>query len=158
MLAFVSLGSLIYTTLVCSIPRFHTSLHLLSVNVSLALFVASSFWIIYFTMTAFYFNLFWTEKSCLLILYLQTMITSQLVNSLCVASLNRLFAVLYHSKALFQTKRWVATCICIQWIYGLVIAAPLFRSSLAVSDLRKQRLSCLFLSFCSSIVSYRVLS
>lgn len=132
-LSLVSIGSFFYALLICFIRRFHTPLHLLSLNIAIALFLCTSLWAIYFIMNTFYTDVLWTEKSCLLILYLQTVASGQFSNALCIASLNRLFAIVYQNRVLFRTKKWVAICICIQWIYGLLMPLPQFASSLAVN-------------------------
>ncbi len=154
-LSLVSIGSLFYALPLCFIRRFHTSLNFLSLNVSLTLFMCTTFWAIYFIMTTFYFDVLWTERSCLLILYLQTTVNCQFISALCIVSLNRLFAVVYHNKVLFRTKKWAGVCIGIQWISGILIPLPQFASSLAVNNIRIDKYT-IFLFF--SIVLYQVLN
>ncbi len=133
-LSLISIASFFYALPLCFIRRFHTPLNFLSLNVSLTLFMCTTFWAIYFIMNTFYIDVLWTEKSCLLILYLQTTVNCQFIYALCTVSLNRLFAVVYHNKVLFRTKKWVGVCMSIQWISGVLIPLPQFASSLAVNN------------------------
>ncbi|CAF2938660.1 unnamed protein product [Rotaria sp. Silwood2] len=129
-MSFVIIGSILYALPICFIRRFHTPLNLLTLSLSVALFMCTTFWTIYFVMNTFYTNRLWTEKSCLVIIYLQTIVNGQFVNTLCSISLNRLFAIVYPNKAFFRTKTWVAICMCIQLIYGLLIPLPQFASNI----------------------------
>ncbi|CAF1249868.1 unnamed protein product [Adineta steineri] len=81
-------------------------------------------------MNTFHKNILWTERSCLLIFYLQTTVNCQFIYALCIVSLNRLFAIVYQSKTFFRTKKWTIICISIQWICGILIPLPQFASSL----------------------------
>ncbi|UJR19251.1 hypothetical protein I4U23_022379 [Adineta vaga] len=129
LLGFTSIGSILYTLPICLIKKFHTSLNFLSINISITLFLCVVFWAIYFIMNTWYIDIFWTEKSCLLISYLQTTFNCLFIYSTCIASLNRLFAIVYQSKVLFRTKKWVMICISIQWSISIIIPLPHFRSS-----------------------------
>ncbi len=84
-------------------------------------------------MNTFYADLLWTEQSCLPILYLQTTVNTQVLYASCMVSLSRLFTVVYRNKALFRTKKWVAICISVQWIFAALIPLPTFGSSLMVN-------------------------
>ncbi|UJR17694.1 hypothetical protein I4U23_004592 [Adineta vaga] len=81
-------------------------------------------------MNTFYADILWTENSCLVILYLQTMVVCQFIYALCIVSLNRLCAIAYQRKVLFRKKKWAIMCIGIQWIFAAIISLPQFGSSL----------------------------
>lgn len=136
LLGSASTVSLLYALSICFIRRFHTSIHVLSANVSIASFICCGFWAIYFILYTHYPNILWTEQSCLLILYLQTTFNFGLIWALCVVSLNRLFAVVYRSKVFFRTKRWTIICISIQWTLTVLLPLPHFASNLTVNEMR----------------------
>ncbi|CAF1409056.1 unnamed protein product [Adineta ricciae] len=129
-LGLVSLAALIYTIPICFHRKLRTPLHLLSVNVSLTLFICALFWGIFLVMSTWFDNILWTEKSCLWILYLQTAVNCLSIYSTCVASLNRLLVIVYHTTVLFRTMRWILICIVVQWIIAILISLPTFTSSL----------------------------
>jgi hypothetical protein len=132
-LDFISIGACLYAIPLCFIRRFHTPSHLLTLNVCIAAFICASFWAIYFIMNTFYPEILWTEKSCIPILYVQTTVNCQVLYALCMVSINRLFAVIYKNKTLFRTKKWVAICVSVQWIFAATIPLPTFASSLMVN-------------------------
>ncbi|CAF4017829.1 unnamed protein product [Rotaria sp. Silwood1] len=121
-----SIASLFYALSICFIRRFHNSIHFLSANVSIAVFICCTYWSIYFFLNTFYPNILWSEQSCLFIIYLQTATNFGVVWALCVISLNRLFAVVYQNKIFFRTKRWTIVCISTQWILTVLLASPHF--------------------------------
>ena len=90
-----SIGTCLYAIPLCFIRHFHTPYHLLSLNVYFSTFICASFWSIYFIMNTYYQDILWTEKSCLLILYLQSTVNSAVLYSLCIVSLNRLSTIVY---------------------------------------------------------------
>ncbi|CAF1185130.1 unnamed protein product [Adineta steineri] len=124
-LGLVCVASCLYAIPLIFIPRFHKPLHLLTLNVCVAAFCG-----IYFIMTTFYFDVLWTEASCLPIIFTQTTVVCQVLYALCMVSLNRLFIVVYKNKVFFQNKIWIAICISTQWIFVTLIALPTLRSSL----------------------------
>jgi hypothetical protein len=130
---FISIGACLYAIPICYIRRFHTPIHLLSRNVCTAAFICTTFWTIYYIMSTFYPAILWSQKSCLLLFYLQTTVNCGVLYALCMVSLNRLFTIIYKNNALFRKKKWVAICVCVQWIYVPLIASPLFASSVTVN-------------------------
>lgn len=130
----IFLASCIYAIPLSIVRRFHNPIHLLTLNVCITSSICSMFWIVYFIMSTFYVRLLWTEKSCLLILYLQTVVNCQVLYSLCVVSLNRLCTILYPNKLLFRSKLWVMICIVVQWTIGVLLPLPSFNSSLQVQS------------------------
>ncbi|CAF3702426.1 unnamed protein product [Adineta steineri] len=129
-LALISAGSILYALPLCFNQRFYTSIHLFTLNICITIFLCATFWMIYYIMNTFYSNILWTEQSCLLILYLQTMVNCQFLYALCIVSLNRLIAILNLHKRLFRTKTWIIRCIIVQWITGILLPLPQFDSSL----------------------------
>ncbi|CAF3899826.1 unnamed protein product, partial [Rotaria sp. Silwood1] len=73
LLILILLGGYVYAWSICCIRRFHKVNHLLILNVSLAVIIATKFWTIYVLMSYFYPNILWTPQSCLSVLYGQTM-------------------------------------------------------------------------------------
>jgi hypothetical protein len=132
-LSIIFIASGIYAVPISLLRRFHNPIHLLTLNVCITSSICAVFWIIYFIMSTFYVTILFTEKSCLLILYLQTVVNCQVLYSFCVVSLNRLFTIVYRNKALFRTKLWVVICISIQWFIGFLLPLPSFGSSLEVN-------------------------
>jgi hypothetical protein len=120
----VSIGACLYAIPLCVIRRFHTPLNLLTLNVCVAAFICATYWGIYFTMAAFYPRIFWTLQSCISLRYIQHMVISQLVYAFCMVSLNRLIAMVYRNKALFRTKKWIAICVSIQWVFAALLPLP----------------------------------
>ena len=129
LLGLVTIGACLYSIPLCFVRRFHKPNHLLTVNVCIATFIFSIFWIIFFVMDTYYPYIFWSVKSCLLIAYLQSTVNCQVLYSLCVVSLNRLFTIIYKNKALFQSNKWAAICISGQWIVSTLISLPVFTSN-----------------------------
>jgi hypothetical protein len=121
---FVSIGACLYAIPLCFIRRFHTPLNLLSLNVCVAEFICAVYWAIFFTMNAFYPRILWTLQSCISVRYLQHMVVSQVVYAFCMVSLNRLISMIYKNKALFRTKKWIAICVSIQWVFSALIILP----------------------------------
>jgi hypothetical protein len=121
---FISIGACLHAISLCFIRRFHTPLNLLSLNVCVAAFICAAFWEINFTMGAIYPVIFWTLKSCPTPRYLQHMVISQLLYAFCMVSLNRLISMIYKNKALFLTKKWIAICVSIQWVFAALIPLP----------------------------------
>ncbi|CAF0923738.1 unnamed protein product [Adineta steineri] len=113
-LGLVCVASCLYAIPLIFIPRFHKPLHLLTLNVCVAAFMCAAFCGIYFIMTTFYFDVLWTEASCLPIIFTQTTVVCQV-----------LYALFF-----FQNKIWIAICISTQWIFVTLIALPTLRSSL----------------------------
>jgi hypothetical protein len=132
-LCLILIGACLYSIPICFNHRFHTPLHLLSLNVCFAALVCCIYWSIFYIMNMWYPTILWNAQSCLPIFYLQTAVNCQVLYSLCIVSLNRLFCVVYKNKALFRTKKWVAICVCVQWIFALLIALPLLASSFTVN-------------------------
>jgi hypothetical protein len=120
----VSIGACLYAIPLCFIRRFHTPLNLLSLNVCVAEFICATYWGIFFTLNAFYPHILWTLQSCISVRYLQHMVVSQVVYAFCMVSLNRLISMVYKNKALFRTKKWIAICISIQWVFAALIILP----------------------------------
>jgi hypothetical protein len=132
-LGFISIGACLYAIPLCFIKRFHTPLHLLSLNVCITAFICGTFWAIYFIMTTFYFDILWTAKSFIPILYVQTTVNCQVLYALCMVSLNRLLTIVYKNNAFFRTNKWVAICVSSQWIFAAAIPLPTFGTSLMVN-------------------------
>ncbi|CAF1448505.1 unnamed protein product [Adineta ricciae] len=151
-LGLVSIGTLIYTIPICFHRKLRTPLNLLSVNVSLTLFICTMFWGIYLVISTWFDNILWTKKSCLWILYLQAAVNCLSIYSTCIASLNRLLAIVYHTTVLFRTTKWILMCIVVQWIIAILISLPTFTSSLKhclISGLEiYQQLYVLFIAAC----------
>jgi hypothetical protein len=125
----VAIGALLYAIPLCFIRRFHTTLNLLSLNVSIAAFISSTFWGIEYSIGTFYPRIFWTLQSCVPLRYVQHMVNSQLIYGFCMVSLNRLFAMVYKNKALFRTKKWIAICVSVQWVFAALICLPVVASN-----------------------------
>ena len=141
-LGLVSIGTLIYAIPICFHRQLRTPLHLISVNVSLTLFICVMFWAIYLVMTTWFSSILWTVNSCLWILYLQTAVNCLSIYSTCIASLSRLLVIVYHTRALFGTMKWVLMCIVVQWVIAILISLPILTSSLEVSRVKWNRSDC----------------
>jgi hypothetical protein len=131
-LGIVSILTCVYAIPICFIRRFHTPLNLLTLNVCIAAFVCSNFWIIFYVMDAYFPHIFYTTQSCLPILYLKNMVICEELYAVCVVSLNRLFTIVYKNKPFFRTKKWVAVCVSAQWILAALLALPAFTTSVEV--------------------------
>jgi len=123
-LGLVSVVACLYAIPLCFIRRFHTPINLLTLNVCVAAFVCSTFSATFYVMNAYYPEIIWTPKSCVVIPYLQNMVDSQEIYAVCLVSLNRLFTIVYKNKQFFRTKRWVAVCVSAQWILAALIPSP----------------------------------
>jgi hypothetical protein len=132
MLSFVSIGACLYSIPLCFIRRFHTPANLLTLNVSIAACVCSTYWLIFYIMDAYYPHIFYTAQSCLSILYLKNMVICQAIYAICMVSLNRLFTIVYKNKPFFRTKKWVAVCVTAQWILAVLIPLPALTTNVDV--------------------------
>jgi hypothetical protein len=124
MLGFVSIAACLYSIPLCFIQRFHTPANLLTLNVCIAAFVSSTYWMIFYVMDTYYNHIMWTSQSCVVIPYLHNMLNSQELYAVCLVSLNRLFTMVYKNKALYRTNKWVATCVSAQWTLRALIPSP----------------------------------
>lgn len=148
LLLFVTIiGTCLYSIPLCFVRRFHKPLQLLTLNVCVTVFVGGSFWAIYFIMDTFFYDTLWTAQSCVPVLYLQTVTNCLFLYAINVVSINRLSTILYPNKVLFQSNKWVAICVAIQWILAIVLPIPTLRSDVTVNlnDIKLFRRYC-FLS------------
>ncbi len=124
-LSLVSIVACLYAIPICFIRQFHKPLHLLTLNVCIAEFMCSTYWLIFYIMNAYYPLILWTAQSCLPIIYLQHFVNCQVFYGICIVSLNRLLTIVYPKRRLFGTKRWTAICIGVQWIFGALLPLPI---------------------------------
>jgi hypothetical protein len=125
----VAIGACLYAIPLCFIRRFHTTLNLLSLNVCIAAFISSTFWGLEYAIGTFCPRIFWTLQSCVPLRYVQHMVNCQLLYAFCMVSLNRLFVTIYKNKALFRSKKWIAICISVQWVFAALIPLPVMASN-----------------------------
>jgi len=120
----VSIVACLYAIPLCFIRRFHTPVNLLTLNVCVAAFVCATYSATFYVMNAYYPEIIWTSKSCIVIPYLQNMVDSQELYAVCLVSINRLFTIVYKNKPFFRTKKWVAVCVSAQWILAALVPSP----------------------------------
>jgi len=128
-LGLVSVAACLYAIPLGFIRRFHTPVNLLTLNVCIAAFVCSTYWIIFYIMNAYYPEIIWTPQSCVVIPYLQNVMDCQELYAVCLVSINRLFTIVYKNKPFFRTKKWVAVCVTAQWILAALIPLPALASN-----------------------------
>jgi hypothetical protein len=125
LLGFALIGACLYATPICFVRQFHKPIHLLTLNVCIAVLLCCVFWIIFYTMSPYYPLIFFNIQSCLPIAYLENVVNGQVFYSLAAVSLTRLFTIVYKNKPFFQTKRWAAICVSAQWIFTALLPVPI---------------------------------
>ncbi len=124
----VSLLACIYAIPICFVRRFRSHMNILTVNVCISCIVCCIYWLIYNILQMVFLDDL-ANWDCVLFQYFQTIVNCQEIYSLCNVSVNRFCIILYHNKLLFKTRRWILTCIVIQWLIGMILPLPLFTIS-----------------------------
>jgi hypothetical protein len=127
-LILVILLACIYAIPICFVRRFRSHINILTVNVCITCIVCCMYWLIYNIIQMVFLDDL-ANWDCVLFQYFQTIVNCQEIYSLCNVSINRFCIIRYHNKLLFKTRRWILTCIVIQWLIGMILPLPLFTIS-----------------------------
>jgi hypothetical protein len=131
----IVLLALAYSISITLIRQFHHRINIFTINVSVAAFCCSLYWMTFYIMTAVNVRQLYAVKYCSLLIYAQMMCTLQLPLALIVVSIHRLCSIVYHTKIFFKTRKWVIMCLACQWISGIVVSLPLLIRDPSVSIL-----------------------
>ena len=121
----IAISALLYILLICSIPRFHSTMNAITVSYSLAALSFAVFYLCYFGLTFRddYFTVI-SIRGCIVLNYSLPLVNGCVIYSLGVVSFNRLCMIVFHNKRIFKTGRWVAMCIASQWILAAIVSLP----------------------------------
>ncbi|CAF4131407.1 unnamed protein product [Adineta steineri] len=122
-------GSTVLISFVYSIPilfvrRFHNRVNILTLNICLASLICSIYFTVYFIMFDYYIQYLFTEQTCLFILFIQSFVSCGIPWSIVTLSISRFCTVIYHTKAFFKTKIFMALCFACQWTAGCLMSLP----------------------------------
>jgi hypothetical protein len=121
----IILSACIYSIPILFVNRLRNPINILTVNVCITCIVCSVYWTIYSVLQLVLSNDL-NSWDCALFQYIQTIVNCQEIYAIFNVSINRFFIILYNNKPLFKTRRWVLTCIGIQWLIGMILPLPLF--------------------------------
>ena len=123
----IILVALIYSIPIIFIRRFHHGNNILTLNICVATIICCLYWFIFYIMLQM--NLFgthlFTTNTCIFVFIVPTILTLQIPFSFVTVSIHRLCCVVYYRKNLFKTKKWIAICILVQWVFGIVCMLPI---------------------------------
>lgn len=114
--------SITYSIPVLFIRRFHHHNNILTVNVCIATIVSCVYWILYYIAMQLDAERTSSEALCAFLTVVQIICTIQVPLSIVAVSIHRFCIIIYHTNTFFRTKRWVFTCILLQWILGILLS------------------------------------
>ena len=112
--------SLVYSCLILCIPRFRHQSNMFILNFCMNVMTACIYFTIYFY--AVYYDM--PQSLCGLFQYAFNIASVQVPFAFVAFTLHRFCAIVYHTKALFKARKWVAICILTQWVAQFVISLP----------------------------------
>jgi hypothetical protein len=112
--------AVVYSCLIVFLQRFRHQNNIFILNICINTITTCIYFTIYFY--AIYYDM--SPSMCILFQYAFNIASMQIPFAFVVFTVHRFCAILYHRKALFQTKKWVAMCISIQWIAQFLISLP----------------------------------
>ncbi|CAF3565860.1 unnamed protein product [Rotaria socialis] len=115
--------ALIYSIPIICIRRFHRNNHMLTLNICFATIFCGLSW---FSLDAVALLIGRDGNISLFAIFnmITFAFTIQVPFSFVVASIHRCCSIIYHAKAFFKTRQWIALCIGSQWLLCLVLSLP----------------------------------
>lgn len=123
----IFLIAFVYAIPIISIRQFHHAHMILTLNICLVTGCCCFYWFIFYIMLLVdvYGTYAFLINSCIFVSLVPAILTLQVPLSFVTVSINRFCSVVYHTKDLFKTKRWVFICILSQWIFGTLVILPI---------------------------------
>jgi hypothetical protein len=109
--------SLIYSTTISFVRRFHHRTDIFTLNICLAAMCCSTYYISYFVLYDYHTELMLIDNICMWLIYLRMMSSCQIAFAFITVTTNRLVSMIYHLNPFFKTKRWIFLCIICQWTW-----------------------------------------
>jgi len=69
-------------------------------------------------------ELLFAPNMCIILFYAYNIASIEIPFAFVIFSIHQLCSIVYNTKPLFKTKRWIGICIAIQWIAQLFISLP----------------------------------
>jgi hypothetical protein len=123
------LVALIYSCSILFVRRFHHQNNIFIFNICISIIFTWVYFIIYFLVA----DNEYPRQLCNFLYYAFNVASVEVPFAFVAFSVHRLCSLVYHTKPLFKTKRWVAICIGSQWIAQFVISLPFFLRKIRVS-------------------------
>ncbi|UJR11283.1 hypothetical protein I4U23_015465 [Adineta vaga] len=113
-----------YSLLILSIQRFRTYNNIFIVNICFAMIGTSVYEIVYVLMLYFDLASILASQTCGIVYYIYNFVSVEITFTFVVLSFHRLCSIIYHTRQLFKTKKWIAICITCQWAIVFIIPLP----------------------------------
>ncbi|UJR21693.1 hypothetical protein I4U23_024770 [Adineta vaga] len=126
--------ALVYSISIICIRRFHQLNNILTLNICLASIFCCLSWLPIYILV---FMKRSNEISANVLIFLnlaQNIFTLEVPLSFVITSVHRYCSIAYHTKAFFRKRRWIIICIGSQWIFGFILAIPIFICTFAPCD------------------------
>ena len=121
--------TLIYSCLIIFLRRYHNRNRMFILN----LCINAIFTCIYFIIFSNFAGSVISSIACIFLQYAFNVASVQVPYAFLAFSLHRFCSIVYHTRPLFKTKKWVFLCISSQWIGQFIISLPLVFQSYEVS-------------------------
>jgi hypothetical protein len=112
--------ALVYSCLIIFLRRFHHQNNIFILNLCINIILTCIYFIIYFK--AVYFHI--SPTFCIFFHYAFNVASVEIAFAFVAFTIHRFCSILYHTKPLFKTKKWVIICISSQWIGQFIISLP----------------------------------
>lgn len=123
----------IYTLPIIFVPRFRTVTNLLTCKVCLVSVFGCIYWGMQSIFDGFYpGTLHEYHLSCLAVPYFQTVVNCLIIYAFVLITINRYFQIIYGSKRLFKSRRWLLISFLIHWLIAFILPLPYFTPSFEV--------------------------
>jgi hypothetical protein len=117
--------SILYVVPILCQSRFHQSTHLFTLNFAVITFCCCFSWFLNNRLLISDWTAFQTHVCSLILRMGRHLFTLQVPLSLALVSIHRCCAVMAGRRPLFNTRRWIASCIVAQWLLGSLLALPM---------------------------------
>jgi len=123
-LAFDIFFIFIYATTIVFVRRFHNQNNMFILNICCTIMASSIYFIIYIAMSYFDYARLITAQSCAILYYAYSIAGIGIPFTFVTFTVHRFCSIVWHTKPLFKTKKWVMICIASQWIGEGIISLP----------------------------------
>jgi len=114
----------IYATTILFVRRFHNRNNMFILNICCTIMSSCVYFIIYTAMSYFNNARLVTAQSCAILYYAYSIAGIGIPFTFVTFTVHRFCSIVFHTKPLFKTKKWVMICIASQWIGECIISLP----------------------------------
>jgi len=114
----------IYATTIVFVRRFHNQNNMFILNICCTIMSSCIYFIIYIAMSYFDYGRLLSAQSCAILYYAYSIAGIGIPFTFVTFTVHRFCSIVFHTKPLFKTKRWVMICIATQWIGEGIISLP----------------------------------